>query len=55
MVIKPKIDCYEVIACVDHVQNAEKVQYHTWSAIAEKMIETFSTAKQPYITASNSN
>ncbi|HGV5226658.1 TPA: hypothetical protein ACNHEN_004958, partial [Escherichia coli] len=45
MVIKSRIDWDEVIARVDRVKNAEKVQCHTWSAIAEKMLETFVTQK----------
>lgn len=45
MVIKSRIDWDEVIARVDRVKNAEKVQCHTWSAIAEKMLETFITQK----------
>ncbi len=45
MVIKSRIDWDEVIARVDSVKNAEKVQCHTWSAIAEKMLETFITQK----------
>ena len=40
-----RIDWDEVIARVDRVKNAEKVQCHTWSAIAEKMLETFITQK----------
>ncbi|EMA4386642.1 hypothetical protein U3B79_005164, partial [Escherichia coli] len=45
MVIKSRIDWDEVIARVDRLKNAEKVQCHTWSAIAEKMLETFITQK----------
>ncbi|MDN0360560.1 glycosyltransferase family 4 protein [Escherichia coli] len=45
MVIKSRIDWDEVIARVDRVKNAEKVQCHTRSAIAEKMLETFITQK----------
>ncbi|BDZ95573.1 hypothetical protein VEE69_44500 (plasmid) [Escherichia coli] len=45
MVIKSRIDWDEVIARVDRVKNAEKVQCHTWSAIAGTMIETFAAPK----------